>query len=410
MNYQQKCFENCIKQIIEKTGWGDLSTWTHSHFEKLRENIFEKTSINISSRTLKRLFGKEKGDKSYHPQIETKNAFAIYLGYKDWFDYVNSLAIEPRKFRFKPLLGVSGVLVILAIGVYFVFRFFPFNSKKNYVFSFNVEKNSGTIPFVARFNYDISEIDRDSIFIQFGVMKTLFPLSREKKAIYYTYKTCGVFNVILFVQKQPVDTVIVYAYSAGIESLITNTGKYFPARGVCSNGILTIPMSEVLAIGNELNRKEYWTKYSVCKNFNISADSFSIQIRFKGNTLLDELPCPDMKLRWAGENNDHGRVHFVQHGCSQLLDLEFSEKKFKGIDAPFLAFEVNIRDWNTVCYSVKDKKFSIRVNDSVVFENAYQKSIGKLYYFSVSVRDQSMIDYINVVSTAGDTVFYDDFL
>ncbi len=43
-------------------------------------------SIEVSALTLKRIFGKY-ADKDYNPQAQTKDALAIYFGYKNWSDF-----------------------------------------------------------------------------------------------------------------------------------------------------------------------------------------------------------------------------------------------------------------------------------------------------------------------------------
>jgi hypothetical protein len=42
---------------------------------------------SISPDTLKRLFGKTKTYRSYNPQLETKNALALFIGYEGWEDF-----------------------------------------------------------------------------------------------------------------------------------------------------------------------------------------------------------------------------------------------------------------------------------------------------------------------------------
>ena len=64
-------------QIESQLQWGESSVWNNYDFEKLSEQITEKTSVSLSVSTLKRIFGKV----SYksEPSMTTLNALAQFL-------------------------------------------------------------------------------------------------------------------------------------------------------------------------------------------------------------------------------------------------------------------------------------------------------------------------------------------
>lgn len=65
---------------------------TPADFEALSEDIRQNTKQNISTSTLKRLWGYVKSKPSHH--IYTLNVLAIYLGYGSWQDYSRNIAEE----------------------------------------------------------------------------------------------------------------------------------------------------------------------------------------------------------------------------------------------------------------------------------------------------------------------------
>lgn len=73
-------------QIESQLQWGESSVWNNYDFEKLSEQITEKTSVSLSVSTLKRIFGKV----SYksEPSMTTLNALAQFLDYEDWRDFL----------------------------------------------------------------------------------------------------------------------------------------------------------------------------------------------------------------------------------------------------------------------------------------------------------------------------------
>ena len=52
----------CCKQVEQMLNWGDSEAWTNEDFEQLSEKIFEKTRVQLSISTLKRIWGKVRYD------------------------------------------------------------------------------------------------------------------------------------------------------------------------------------------------------------------------------------------------------------------------------------------------------------------------------------------------------------
>ncbi len=119
---EKELIQKCIDMIVEKVNWGSVDSWTHSHFENLSEEIYKESNIRINSRTIKRIFTKEGKDKSYHPQIETKNAFAMFLGYENWFDFISKRGKKKPYYIFgaflhskKTLFTLLGIIIVSVI-------------------------------------------------------------------------------------------------------------------------------------------------------------------------------------------------------------------------------------------------------------------------------------------------------
>lgn len=89
---------NTLKADIESyLGWGKINQWTNYDFERLSDQIEEKTSVRLSVSTLKRIFGKVQyqGD----PSQNTLNTLCKFIGHQDWRSYQSHciLADEPSK-------------------------------------------------------------------------------------------------------------------------------------------------------------------------------------------------------------------------------------------------------------------------------------------------------------------------
>ena len=77
----------CCHLIEEKWQRGESKFWKNGDYQKLIELVSTTTCISIRPDTFKRLFGKIETYRSYNPQLETKNALAIFIGYEGWEDF-----------------------------------------------------------------------------------------------------------------------------------------------------------------------------------------------------------------------------------------------------------------------------------------------------------------------------------
>lgn len=85
--------EKCKKAIEDKLNWGSSVSWLNYDFERLNEQIFAETNVQISVSTLKRIFGKA----SYHssPSLTTLNTLAQFIGFTNWRDFTKNIAPQP---------------------------------------------------------------------------------------------------------------------------------------------------------------------------------------------------------------------------------------------------------------------------------------------------------------------------
>ncbi|HEX8024317.1 hypothetical protein [Mucilaginibacter sp.] len=87
------------RQLIEQTlNWGDSSIWGNDDFEQLSLQIFDKTRVQLSISTLKRIWGKVRYES--FPNAATLNALACFLDYTSWRDFrqhhqVNGVIEQP---------------------------------------------------------------------------------------------------------------------------------------------------------------------------------------------------------------------------------------------------------------------------------------------------------------------------
>ena len=203
-----KLTETLLRLIEEKLLWGRSEDWTHSNYEELGVQVSERSGISLSGRTIRRLFQSLNDQVDHKPQHATRDALAIFLGFKDWRDfaekYVHSRSepILPRALdarqpsaevppagslaarektrvfsRRRVLVGVAFLSVpVCWLAIQSITAFRPPRVK------FSVEQSKGFAPFTTAFQYAFSGSDRDSLFLSRDSPRTRIPLPRRATA------------------------------------------------------------------------------------------------------------------------------------------------------------------------------------------------------------------------------------
>jgi hypothetical protein len=191
-------------QIELQLQWGESTVWSNYDFEKLSEQIVEKTGVSLSVSTLKRIFGKV--NYKSEPSLTTLNALSQFLNYDDWRDFLTQnpeisavsvpkatppptpAAVAPRWNRQRLTLLV---LVLVSLGV---FGFFLLSGKPKYnpddfQFTSKTMLTQG-LPNSVVFDFDATKANpQDSVFISqsWDVRRKVWVHKNDKyhSSIYY---------------------------------------------------------------------------------------------------------------------------------------------------------------------------------------------------------------------------------
>jgi len=168
---------NLKAQLETQLGWGGSEAWSNYDFERLSEQIVQKTGVSLSVSTLKRILGKV--DYKSAPSLTTLNTIAQFLNYTDWRDFqlktaeITAAPVEKtvsvplvRKLKWTTRLlpfVVSGILFIGFVSFFFRFRKTDYNPK-DFRFTSNTMLTQG-LPNSVVFNFDATQAHDDSVFI-----------------------------------------------------------------------------------------------------------------------------------------------------------------------------------------------------------------------------------------------------
>ena len=292
----QGYLSNCLHQIEQKLDWEESSSWKESEFVELSEIISQASGISISAHTLKRLYGKVKYNEFYNPQRATKNALAKFLGFESWKEYVTYHTNENSSLGKKTapvikrsiVLSLLGLVVLVLISGLFSNSFFKTNrTNENFDFSFFVEDSIGSVPYTVSVNYDITEIEGDSVYIDFDFVHPTLgqqtkKLDKENNLNNFTYQMPGYYTISLLSDDTVLTQKKVLATSNGWESYV----DYETKRGFWLNdkiapidpdGFLYYPREYLANQKFDTNAIFYITN-QLFKPFGIDGDNFEMKV------------------------------------------------------------------------------------------------------------------------------------
>ena len=104
MELAKTTLDKCKREIVVKYLGIQQFSLKHSDFVRLSEEIKSETGVLISVSTLRRFF-----DENYKgsPQMTTLDAFACYLGYKNWADYTKHENIIKKNIPRKKTIRIN---------------------------------------------------------------------------------------------------------------------------------------------------------------------------------------------------------------------------------------------------------------------------------------------------------------
>lgn len=418
----------CRFLIEKKIGRGSYLNWTNGDYEKLSEQITEELKEYISTSSLKRIFGKV--NYASAPSISTLNILVRFVGYKDWYEFVNvqkvsgdplplpetDTVVKGEKRRFNTIALTAGITVILVLLAGLAWWFTQKESQEhNYSISYKMSKT--TSPSNVVFEYDISNIKSNEVYLDFNdhfakrdIRKKL---DKNQHTITHTYMISSVYRPLLSIDGKVVDTLNVPVYSDGWEFVIA---KYLPASkeffpvAVPSiskkNGILTIPASEVYKYIEDTVR-DYWIKYRYIKNFDVPPDHLSFKIKGRSRSYFKN-HCNEIDV-WLICANNNIVFKIFDPGCGgEYSKVQLGNKILDGNYNDLSAFGHDLSEWQEIALRVDNKKATISIGNKIIYEGTIEGEIGTLSGFIIHSKGPSEFDYVDL-EAGGKTLFRDDF-
>lgn len=227
-----------LSRIESQLNWGSAVSWNSFDFERLSQQIFEATSVQLSPTTLKRIWGRIKSN--HVPTTVTLNTLARFAGYECWRTFVQSETdtgndtpeIHPSKpavsrSRRHWLTAALAVSTLTVVSLLFLHNTPKFYNPEQFRFKANKVLTTG-LPNSVVFSYDAVAAGDDSVFIAqtWDVRrKTQVPANGTHHSALYYYP--GYFRSKLIVGNQIVKTHDIQIATDGWLGLIETENQPF---------------------------------------------------------------------------------------------------------------------------------------------------------------------------------------
>jgi len=385
------------RQLIEQTlNWGDSNIWGNSDFEQLSKQIFEKTKVQLSISTLKRIWGKVRYES--FPTAATLNALACFLDYTSWRDFrqhhqVNGVIEQPAapivtgqetiitssKNPYKYIWLIGSFLLVLG-SLYFI----SMKRKKPIDLSgvkFSSKQVSDGLPNSVVFQYDASVFNSDSVFIQ----QSWDPRRRERvpgngKQYTSIYYHPGYFLAKLIVDNQIKKESTVFIKTKGWIGIV----DHFPVPIYLSPG--EIKGQGYMGISGDIMQQKLgvsvfnntWVKFSNVREFpGIRADDFMLECTLRNTSTAGQSVCSkaDLTILGAGAAII---IPIVNKGCIADIGILTGYNWISGKDHDLSAFGCDFTQFQNLKCSVKNHRLKISLNNKQIMDVEQKHSIGRV--------------------------------
>lgn len=405
-NGEELHIDRCLTLIEEKLGWGKSENWVNYDFEKLSDAIHERTAVQLSVTTLKRIWGKLKYDSA--PTLTTLNTLAQFAGYNDWRSFrqedsrtkVEEAAVLEANAKEAPMpvqrkwayywIGLL-ITALLLIYVFIPFRKQTAASPKvdAGLFSFRADKmKTEGVPNSVVFHYDAHAARTDSVFIvQTWDIRRKKIVPRDKTAHSAIYYYPGFFRTRLIADGVTVRTHDLWITSDGWLCLAENepVPLYFKKEEFTRKGITEVDENLIAKYNLSLHPKPPRLRFYNQRDLgDLMSDNFVFETTLKNAFDKGANACQMVEVLIQCKN-DFISIPLSARACVGDLDIAFCGYSTSSKEADLSRFGSDLTRWTTLRVEVINKKATIYVNNEVAhvlsFPNPGTGVVGVQYRF-----------------------------
>ncbi len=433
MESENLVIEKLKTSIGNQLAWGNHENWSNKDFEELSEKIFEKTNVQLSAVTLKRIWGKLKYDSA--PTVNTLNTLAQFVGYESWRDFRNqpdqsfvhesaeqtlwyensdSKNIQPS--HKKTNYGAIAALLLL-IGV-LLLSFIAGKSVKtsnlssgDFTFSSKKVVTTG-VPNSVIFDYDASKSPVDSIFIQQSWNKELstqVPKNQNQHTSIYYYP--GYFKAKLVVGDKIMKEHDLFIQTNGWIPFVEQKPVpiFLDSNDLKKNGIMGLSLEDIKSYNIQLQPNTPIVRYSNVRDFgSITSDEFVLETSIRSDYKIGGAICQKAWVSILCEGSAI-TIPLSKKGCISENSLFILGESISGKSNDLTGFGVDFDDFVTIKSEANRSQILFYVNNKLVYQVKNPllkfKIAGIVYRF----QGTGSVDYVKLTEGSGRMVYQEDF-
>ncbi|MCS7004009.1 MAG: hypothetical protein NZM38_01635 [Cytophagales bacterium] len=415
----------CKKEIEEIFGYGSSEAWTHRNFVDLSEKIYQKTGIQLSTSTLKRIWGKIKPlDRPHH--TTTLDALAMYLGYTNWSDYKekkkhlvsvdtrvsnhsshssspviecnNDVTLEKERDEIlenkskkkgtfigsKRLIWLYGFIALCVIGIAtIVFVFFRRDYETAPVFFRHKYLTSpDSLPVSILFQFDIRHLmNLPKKVIAFGDGSSYVIKLNDTEMIHQFYRE-GYYPVRLYINEEIKAFIpLTISTKQWYLQLVTDRGnpveiKRQPVKD-------TLLGFSVEKYKNETEKLITHYKLAIESLSEYDLDNLVFEADFK-SFILEKIETPryflQIRLQGDVESIFLQFKSYYNRGYNRV-----SEKDITNDVAEKSVFMQSFQDWKKMTISTQKNQFTVLEDNVPIYQTSYKKPLGRLRQIEITL-------------------------
>lgn len=390
MNKEAHSLKKCRTLIEEKLTWGCSERWQNQDFENLSERIFEETRIQLSTSTLKRLWGKIPYDST--PNLGTLNALAQFAGYDNWrvfssaqvtvlpktskASFTDSLT-QPHHLRFSVALCLFILLIPRSLSAFW--NYSP-NLQYNHI-SLSSQLVTTGLPTTAFITYDVTGSNADSVFIQQNWdTHQRFKVDKHKYQWASTYYTPGVYPIQLVLNDSVVQNHNLIIETDGWLRMMDKKPipLYFPKNQVKhpqSIGITVADLEQTKA--NFFQSVPWISLYKVEKTMAVPSQRFVMEASLRNTFGKGDGVCQQTKIALLGTKGTT-ILPLCTKGCVADLQVIVNNRVFDGHTEDLSGLGVDFNHWAEVRCEVKNHFMTVFINNKLAFSRPIEHNIGTI--------------------------------
>ena len=431
METNETLLARCRSLIEVSLNWGDPAYWTNEDFEKLSDKIFEKTAVQLSVSTLKRIWGKVRYDSS--PTTATLNALARFAGFEGWREFAAAAPAErpepvpaseppapqlvatpqptPRRFFMTAL--IIGTAVVVALISLFGSRFHAAQSSppKDPAdrLPFSARRISDDLPNSVVFTYDATSLSPDDVILQQSWDTT----RREKIPVDGKEITSLYYYPGFFMAKLIVDGVIrsqcpVFIPTKGWKGIIRQMPApvYLAPDEITAGPLMSVSATTLQQKTGKSLFNETWTELSDIREFpDIAADHFTFKATLRNTSTVEQCLCRRIKVTLLGTESVI-IIPLSDKGSISTLGMMTGERWISGKEHDLSAFGCDFSSFQQLTCTVADHHFRVFLNDHPIFDREQKLTIGRIMGIRIEFEGSGEIKETSLQGTGAPIALY----